>query len=124
MVSVKVDPTKTAGINASGAAALESFLIRQDVQSKIRDFRGLGYAKQMWVPLGRNNSGAFLSANGNQFGDPCTGTAETQGSCAIGLICHNYPGLGGTYCTAQCSGGTCPMSAALQCNGQGYCMLH
>ncbi len=62
MVAVKVNPRAFDGINAEGAAALERYLIRSDTQARIRDFRGLGYPGQMWVPTGRNNSGDFLGS--------------------------------------------------------------
>ncbi len=62
MVAIKVNPSAFEGINAIGAAALERYLIRSDIQAQIRDFRGLGYPGQMWVPTGRNNSGDFLSS--------------------------------------------------------------
>jgi tungstate transport system substrate-binding protein len=60
MVAIKVNPSAFEGINANGAAALERYLIRSDTQARIRDFRGLGYPGQMWVPTGRNNSSDFL----------------------------------------------------------------
>jgi len=62
MVAIKVNPSAFDGINASGAAALERFLIRPETQARIRDFRGLGYSRQMWVPTGRSNSSDFLSS--------------------------------------------------------------
>jgi tungstate transport system substrate-binding protein len=62
MVTVKVNPIAFNGINANGAVALERFLIRAETQARIRDFRALGYPLQMWVPTGRNNSGAFLAS--------------------------------------------------------------
>lgn len=60
MVAVKVNPSIFDDINARGAAALERYLIQPDTQARIRDFRGLGYSRQMWVPTGRNNSADFL----------------------------------------------------------------
>lgn len=60
MVIVKVNPGAVSGINANGATAFEHYLIRSETQARIRDFRGLGYPRQMWVPTGRNNSGDFL----------------------------------------------------------------
>jgi tungstate transport system substrate-binding protein len=62
MVAVKVNPCAFNGINAEGAAALERYLIRSDTQARIRNFRGLGYPGQMWVPTGRNNSADFLGS--------------------------------------------------------------
>ena len=62
MVAVKVNPCAFAGINAPGAVALERYLVRQETQARIRDFRGLGYSGQMWVPTGRNNSSDFLGS--------------------------------------------------------------
>lgn len=62
MVAIKVNPYAFDGINASGAVALERYLIRPETQARIRDFRGLGYSGQMWVPTGRNNSSDFLSS--------------------------------------------------------------
>jgi tungstate transport system substrate-binding protein len=60
MVAVKVNPQAFEDINADGAVALERFLIRSETQARIRNFRGLGYPDQMWVPTGRNNSADFL----------------------------------------------------------------
>ena len=62
MVSVKVDPQAFEGINADGAVALERFLVGSEAQARIRNFRGLDYPGQMWVPTGRNNSADFLSS--------------------------------------------------------------
>jgi tungstate transport system substrate-binding protein len=62
MMAVKVNPAAFSGINAQGAAALERYLVRQETQARIRDFRALDYPGQMWVPTGRNNSGDFLGS--------------------------------------------------------------
>jgi tungstate transport system substrate-binding protein len=62
MVAVKVNPSVFEGINAEGAIALERYLVRPETQARIRDFRGLGYPRQMWVPTGQNNSAEFLGS--------------------------------------------------------------
>ncbi len=62
MMAVKVNPAAFMGINAQGAAALERYLVRPEIQAQIRDFRGLDYPGQMWVPIGRNNSADFLGS--------------------------------------------------------------
>lgn len=62
MVVIKVNPRAFDGINVKGAVALERYLIRSETQARIRDFRACGYPGQLWVPIGRNNSGAFLAS--------------------------------------------------------------
>jgi tungstate transport system substrate-binding protein len=62
MVAVKLNPSVFEGINFEGVVALERYLIRPETQARIRDFRGLGYSGQMWVPTGRNNSAEFLGS--------------------------------------------------------------
>jgi ABC-type tungstate transport system permease subunit len=56
MVSIVVNPKKTAGVNAEGAKAFQSFLIAPATQARIRAFRYPDFDRQPWWPAGRHNS--------------------------------------------------------------------
>ena len=60
MVTVVVNPDRVKGVNATGALALERFLIAPETQARIRAFRMAGFDGQVWWPAGRDNSGPFL----------------------------------------------------------------
>jgi len=62
MVTVVVDPTKVAGVNLTGATALQNYLLTPETQAKIRAFRTPGIDQPVFWPAGRNNLTSFLPA--------------------------------------------------------------
>jgi tungstate transport system substrate-binding protein len=56
MVSIVVNPKKTAGVNFEGADRFQSYLIAPATQAKIRAFRYPDFAQQAWWPAGRHNN--------------------------------------------------------------------
>lgn len=55
MVAIAVNPGKVAGINAEGAKAFESYLIKAETQARIAQFKTPGSNLQLWWPGGRHN---------------------------------------------------------------------
>jgi tungstate transport system substrate-binding protein len=60
LVSIVVKDSKTAGVNAAGALALQTFLLSPATQARIRDVRYPGAEGVQWVPGGRHNRTAIL----------------------------------------------------------------
>lgn len=60
MVSVVVNPARIAGVNESGALALQRYLLEPSTQASIRRFRHHGLLDQTWWPIGRSNQGTDL----------------------------------------------------------------
>ena len=60
MVAIVVNPQRIQGVNATGAEALQRFLIEPATQASIRQFRHHGLFGQTWWPAGRNNAGSDL----------------------------------------------------------------
>jgi tungstate transport system substrate-binding protein len=56
MVSIVVNPKKTAGVNFEGADSFQKYLIAPATQAKIRAFRYPDFAQQAWWPSGRHNN--------------------------------------------------------------------
>jgi ABC-type tungstate transport system permease subunit len=55
MGTTVVNPLKIAGVNSTGALALQQFLLTPAAQVQIRAFRVPGVDQQLWWPAGRNN---------------------------------------------------------------------
>lgn len=60
MVTVVVNPTKVSGVNATGAAAFQRFLLSPATQARIRAFVTPGTAKPEWWPAGGDNAPGLL----------------------------------------------------------------
>ena len=60
LVSIVVKDSKTAGVNGSGARALQTFLLSPATQARIRDVRYPGAEGVQWVPGARHNRTAIL----------------------------------------------------------------
>ena len=60
LVSILVKPARIAGVNDTGARALEAFLLAPATQARIREVRYPGGADIAWVPGGRHNRSAIL----------------------------------------------------------------
>ncbi len=56
MATVRVNPAKFPDVNATGAEALEKYLLTPRAQAKVAAFRMSGSDEQLWWPAGRNNS--------------------------------------------------------------------
>jgi tungstate transport system substrate-binding protein len=76
MVSIVVNPNKVHGANASGAGALQDYLLTSATQAQIRAFRDPTLGLPIFLPAGRNNEAAALNlgtsgagrGTGNQLG--------------------------------------------------------
>lgn len=55
MGTTVVNPLKIAGVNSTGALALQQYLLTPATQAQIRAFRVPGVDQQLWWPAGRNN---------------------------------------------------------------------
>ena len=60
LVSVIVKPSKVSGVNAEGAAKLQSFLLAPATQARIRAVKYPGQSGATWIPGGRHNHSAML----------------------------------------------------------------
>jgi tungstate transport system substrate-binding protein len=60
LVSIIVRPSRTPGVNAPGATALQTFLLSPATQARIREVRYPGADAVQWVPGGRHNRTAIL----------------------------------------------------------------
>jgi tungstate transport system substrate-binding protein len=56
MVSIVVNPKKTAGVNFEGANSFQRYLLAPATQARIRAFRYPDFDKQAWWPSGRHNN--------------------------------------------------------------------
>ncbi len=61
MVSIVVNPSRIAGVQAEAATAFQRFLLEPRTQALIRGFRHNGLREQTWWPGGRNNAGTELT---------------------------------------------------------------
>lgn len=60
MASVIVRPQKVVGVDQSGAAALQKFLLSPAAQARISAFRSPDSPLQLWWPAGRDNDNGVL----------------------------------------------------------------
>jgi tungstate transport system substrate-binding protein len=60
MMSMVVNPQKVAAVNVTGAAALQSYLLRPAVQARIETFRDIRSTLPIWKAAGLHNSPAGL----------------------------------------------------------------
>jgi tungstate transport system substrate-binding protein len=60
LVSIVVKGSKVAGVNTTGAMALQSFLLSPATQARIREVRYPGVEGVQWVPGARHNRTARL----------------------------------------------------------------
>ena len=58
MLTVVVDAQKVPGVNTKGARSLQQYLIDAETQAKIRTFRMVGIAEQVWWPAAQDNEKA------------------------------------------------------------------
>ena len=56
MVAIVVNPKKVNGVNDSGAAAFQTFLLAPSTQARIAAFRYPELSQQVWWPAGRHNN--------------------------------------------------------------------
>jgi ABC-type tungstate transport system permease subunit len=61
MATIVVDPDRVAGVNQSGARALQQFLLSAPIQAKVKSFRMPGTDQQFWWPCARANNPEELS---------------------------------------------------------------
>jgi tungstate transport system substrate-binding protein len=60
LVSIVVKASKTSGVNADGAMALQTYLLSPSTQARIREVRYPGAEGVQWVPGARHNRTAIL----------------------------------------------------------------
>ncbi len=61
MVSIVVNPERVPGVNASGAAKFQDYLLLPRTQARIMEIHYPGIGKQaIWAPAGRHNAGSVL----------------------------------------------------------------
>jgi tungstate transport system substrate-binding protein len=60
MVTIVVNGDRVGGVNTKGARALQQYLIEPETQAKIRTFRMVGIAEQVWWPAAQDNDKAIL----------------------------------------------------------------
>jgi hypothetical protein len=67
--------------------------------------------------------GAAPSDAGADGGAPLLAPCTTNSDCAS-MLCHYYPGVGGSFCTKPCTtAADCPPPSP-GCNGMGVCRIH
>lgn len=59
MVTVVARADAVAGVNSTGARALQQYLAETATQAKIRSFRMDGHAEAVWVPAAHDNESTF-----------------------------------------------------------------
>lgn len=67
MATVRVNPARIDGVNAEGAARLESWLLSPEAQAAVLAFREDGKDRPTWWPAARNNASSALA--GSPLGD-------------------------------------------------------
>jgi tungstate transport system substrate-binding protein len=60
IVTVAVNPDKVPGVNVTGAAVFQQYLLDPATQARIQAFRLPGIDQQIWWPAGRDNANYVL----------------------------------------------------------------